>query len=234
MRHRSKSILWFAAMAVLAWRASACSSDSGGPAPDFTVSVDTPTATTLGTQVVLHVHLTSIAGDTGIVTFNVTGAPSSWTVAPPVSPVTLTANGQATGNVTIDIPTNGDPAAAGQSVTVEAILGTLHHSAASRVTVANEFVIPLLRGATAGGSHWPFANGTTLHLNNGTLVTFQNGDTLAHIIHSNGGIGIAHQSTGGVGTPPGGTYGQTASGGPGSTRITCHSHLADTLVIAIP
>lgn len=224
-----KSAVWVASLAFLGWRASACSSDSGGPAPDFTVSVDTPAATTLGTQVVLHVHLTS-TGDSGTVTLNVTGADTTWTLTPPVGPVTLGLNGQTTANFTIAIPTNGDPAPTGHSINIDAAIGSLHHGAATSLTVGNEFIIPILRGVAG---HWPFANRDTFHLNAGTVLTFRNDDTLNHIIHSNGGVGIAHQSTGGVGTPPGGTYSQT-SNGTGGTLITCHSHIADTLVILVP
>ena len=232
MSRGSKLSLWIAAIAFLGWRASACSSNSSGPAADFTVAVDTPTATTLGTQVVLHVHLAS-TGDSGDVVLHVTGADTSWDVTLPVGPVTLTTNGQKSANVLIAVPTNGASAPTGRSVTVDAAIGSLHHSAATSVTVANQLVIPIQRGAGAGtASHWPFANSTTFHLNAGTMVTFRNDDTLGHIIHSNGAIGIAHQAIGSP-TLPGDTYSQTTSGS-GSALVTCHSHVADTLFFAIP
>src|ERR1041384_2779471 len=54
----AESAAGVSAIAVLGWRASAFGSDSGGgPAPDFTVVVDTPAATTLGTQGLVHGHL---------------------------------------------------------------------------------------------------------------------------------------------------------------------------------
>jgi plastocyanin len=230
MSRHWKSAAWVAAIAVLGWRASACGSDSGGgPAPDFTVVVDTPAATTLGTQVLVHVHLTSI-GDSGTVALTVTGADTTWTVTPPVGPVTLSLNGQTTANVTIAIPTNGGPAPTGRAISIGATIGSHQHGAATAITVANEFVIPIVRGSAA---HWPYPNRDSLFVNAGTVVTFRNDDTLSHIIHSNGGVGIAHQSIG-VGTIPGGTYSQTAAGPSGSTLITCHSHPADTLRIVVP
>lgn len=224
-----RSAIWLGAVAFLGWRASACSSNSGGPAPDFAVSVDTPTATTLGTQVVLHVHLTS-TGDSGSVVFSVSGADTSWDVALPVGPVTLTANGQKSANVIIAIPSNGVAAPTGHTVTVDAAIGSLHHSAATSVTIANQFIIPLVRG-----DHFGTLSTDTVHVNVGTTLTFRNDDTLAHIIHTSGAIaGLPHQSTSGGGTIPGGTYNNTISG-TGTDWVSCHTHPGvDSVRVSVP
>jgi len=207
-------------------------SSTGGSNPDFTVSASNPAATTLGTSDTIHVHLvsTDLAAS---VTLTVTGAPATWTVTPPASPVNLTANGQANADVIIAIPTNGDAAASGQTLTVHASGGGHDHTGTATVTVANQFIIPVLRGATAGGSHWPWPNNTTFHLNAGTVVVFRNDDSTSHLIHSNGAIGIAHQSTAGTGTAPGGTYEQTTSGF-GTAIVNCHSHASDNINLIIP
>ena len=208
------------------------SSTGGGSNPDFAVSATNPAATTLGTSDTIHVHLvsTDLAAS---VTLTVTGAPATWTVTPPASPVNLTANGQANADVIIAIPTNGDAAASGQTLTVHASGGGHDHTGTATVTVANQFIIPVLRGATAGGSHWPWPNNTTFHLNAGTVVVFRNDDSTSHLIHSNGAIGIAHQSTAGTGTAPGGTYEQTTSGF-GTAIVNCHSHASDNINLIIP
>ena len=222
-------------VATLMWLTTGCGSKSttgGGSNPDFTVSAPNPASATLGTADTIHVHLVS-TDLAAAVTISVTGAPATWTVTPPASPVNLTANGQGNADVVITIPTNGDPAVSGQALTVHASGGGHDHTAAPVVTVANQFIIPVLRGATAGGSHWPWPNNTTFHLNVGTLVTFRNDDTTSHIIHSNGGLGIAHQNVSGPGTPPGGTYEQTTSVA-GSTVVNCHSHASDNINLVIP
>jgi hypothetical protein len=223
-------VLCFAAMACIA---GGCGSGGGsGPtASDFSVSADTAGPTTLGKQVTFHVHLTSTGLSTAV-TLSVTGAPASWTVTPPASPVALTANGQATADVLVVVPSNAAPAVAGQTLTVHADAPSHTHTANTLVTVANQFIIPIQRGALSS-THWGSLGNTTIHLNSGTLLTFRNDDTTSHNIHTGSALpGVQHQNTSAT-TLPGGTYDQTPTG-TGSTKVTCHSHLSDSLTVAVP
>jgi hypothetical protein len=220
-------------VAGLVYLVGSCGSGGGssGPAPDFSVSTDTAAVTTLGKQVTFHVHLTSIGLATSV-TISVTGAPASWTVTPPASPVVLTANGQATADVLVAIPSNGAPAASGQALTVHADASSHSHTANTVVTVANQFIIPILRGALSS-THWGSLGNTTIHLNTGTLLTFRNDDTTSHNIHVGSGLpGVQHQNTS-VTTPPAGTYDQTPTG-TGSALVNCHTHVSESLTVAVP
>lgn len=220
--------------AILAFAACG-SSDGGGDdnSPDFNVAVDTAPATTLGTASTLTVKLRS-TGFEGPVTLALLGAPVTWTIGNPDSPVTLAANDSATATITVTVPSTGAAAPAGQSLTVDATAEGLHHTASTPFTVAAEYVFHFGAGAWTG-PHWGAAQGTGVHLINGTLVRFQNGDTVAHTIHAGGGVGIAHQSIGGIGIAPGASYTGTISAAPGtSDLVSCHAHNhSDTLRITV-
>ena len=214
---------------------SSCGGDSTGSAPDFTITADPPAATTLGTANTLHVHLNS-TGASGTVTFDVTGAPANWTITPPAGAVTLAANGQTTADLTVTIPSNGDAAAAGQTLTIAATIGSQTHQVQPVLTVANTYVATLVLGGGSAGGHWGALALTTIHLNVGTMLRFHNADTTAHLIHAAGGVpGVVHQNTGGIGTPAGGNYDQTIAG-TGSDVINCHNHgpTGDLINIAVP
>jgi hypothetical protein len=211
---------------------SACGGNSTGATTGFDLTVDTAAASTLGRSVTFHAHLVS-HGSSGAVTLNVTGAPGTWTVTP--SAATLPQNGQTTADVVVAIPSNGDAAPTGQSLAIEATVGALSDTARTAVTVANQYILPILQGAGSAGGHWGTLALTTVHLNVGTMLTFRNDDTTAHLIHANATIaGLVHQNTGGPGTIPGGTYDQTLTG-TGTDQVYCHSHTsADWIRITVP
>jgi hypothetical protein len=219
------------ALAVVIGIGSSCGGSTDA-APDFSVTADTAAATTLGTQVTIHVHLAS-TGVSGPVTLTLTGADSTWTVTPPALPVNLTANGQASADVMVTIPSDGNAAPTGTTLTVDAVTGTHDHTATSLVTVANQFIIPIRLGATVGGTHWGVPSADTIRLRIGTQVLFRDDDSSGHIIHANpANIGLAHQGT----SSPifqGGTYAQSVTLS-GLDRVTCHSHPTDTLVLYVP
>jgi len=202
---------------------AACgSSDSGGgntgPTPDFTVAAGTAAATTLGTQTTFTVDLHS-SGYAGPVTLAVTGAPATWTVAIAASPVTLAANGNASATVTVTVPSNGAAAPSGQTLTVHATAGSVAHTSGTRVTVANEFIVPIASG-TGTGAHWGTLAGTTVYLNAGTTLTIRNDDSSVHQVHANNTItGFPHQA-GDMTT--GGAYSNVLASG--SDTFYCHDH----------
>jgi hypothetical protein len=208
--------------------ATACtSSDSNNElttAPDFSVAVGAAAATTLGSETTFDVTLTS-TNFAGPVTLAVSGAPASWTVTIPGNPVTLTSNGNAVVTVTVSIPTDGDPAPAGQALTVNATGTPGTHGGNTSVTVANEVVIPIASG-TDVGPHWGALAGTTITIKVGTTITVRNDDATLHRVHYDTGVsGLAHQQNDmGIGE----SYSQTATG-IGTTKLSCHNHGHDTV-----
>ncbi len=213
---------------------AACGSDGSASddTPDFTIAADTAAPTTLGTASDVDVTLRS-TGYTGPVTLTVLGLPASWSAALSDTTVDLPADDSVTVSLTVTVPSNGAPAAGGQSFSIQATGGALQHSAGIRLTVADEFVIHLLAGASAG-PHWS-AGAHGAHLNVGTTLTIKNDDTTAHIIHSNiSALGFPHQDLGGGGIAPGGTF-SAALTSVGSGTIACHTHShTDTLGVTVP
>lgn len=211
----------------------ACSTvSSTAPTGDFTVSAGVAAAATLGTTDTFHVTVTSTGGYAGQVLLTFTGVPTDWVVSLSQNPVTLTANGTAGSTVSLTIPTNGTPAPTGDTVTVHATGVSLNHTAPVAVTVANEIVIPIVLGADSAKHFGGFTTGT-VHLNVGTTVSVLNSDTLSHIVHYNGSIGLAHES---VASPlqPGLKYSQVVAN-TGSDVLSCHTHVtADSVHLASP
>jgi len=211
----------------------ACGGDSTGSNPSFTISADTAAPTTLGTEVAVHVLLTSTGGMTGPVTLAVAGLPASWGVTVPTG-LTLTANGQIPTGIDIQIPSNGDAAASGQTVKIAATSGSINDTARTVVTVTDEFVVPIKIGANSAGGHWGALQNTTTHLRVGTMLSFRNDDTTSHIVHTNAHIpGILH---GNIGLPqaPGTKFSQVV-GGTGNDVVYCHAHTAtDSLMFVVP
>jgi plastocyanin len=195
------------------------SDHSTGPTPDFSVSASTVAPTTLGTVSTINVSITS-TGASGQVALAVTGAPSSWSVGFPST--TLTANSTVMIPVTVTIPSNGDAATTGRTLTVNATVSSTQHAATSVMTVADEYIVPIALG-TGSGSHWPTLTGTTIHLKVGTTLTFRNDDNTAHLIHADGNTGIAHENPVGGGLPPGESYSQIPDA-TGPAHISCHLH----------
>ncbi|HVX88764.1 MAG TPA: hypothetical protein VG940_07555 [Gemmatimonadales bacterium] len=213
---------------------AACESDGSASddTPDFTIAADTAAPTTLGTASDVDVTLRS-TGYAGPVTLAVLGLPASWSAALSDTTVDLPAGDSVTVSLTVTVPSNGAAAAGGQSFSVQATGGALQHSAGTRLTVADEFVIHVLAGASAG-AHWS-ATAHGPHLNVGTTLTIKNDDTTSHLIHSNiTGLGFPHQEIAGGGIPPGGTF-SAALTSVGAGTIACHSHShTDTLSVVVP
>ena len=210
----------------------ACGGDGGTAegTPDFRIAVATAPATTLGTTTEIPVTLRS-DGFAGTVTLAVSGAPASWSVATSDTAVDLAAGDSVTVTLQVTIPGTAAAAPTGQTLTVEATAGELHHSAGTPLTVANEYVVHLLLGAGATGVHWGDQAASGVLVNTNTVVRIENDDTVAHIIHTNTvDLGFPHQNTGGAGTLPDSSYSGTFSA-PGSDKVTCHNHLADTLTV---
>lgn len=203
-----------------------CSSDSPNPAgstnpSDYGVIAGAVGPTTLGTQVTFTITLTS-AGFTGHVALQVLGAPTSWQVSITDSTRELSANGTATTTVTVTIPTNGAPAADGDTLTVEATSSLGTRRGITMVTVVNEYVVPIADGVGTG-AHWGALAGTTVHLNTGTRLTIRNDDTSGHNIHTGGTIpGFPHQNTATL-LATGEAYSNVLTGS-GMDEFYCHTH----------
>lgn len=214
------------------WMLAACGSSgdgSTGPTPDFTVSASTAAAATLATVANFNVTVAS-TGAAGTVGLVVTGAPASWVVGLPSTAPVLASNGSVAVPVTVTIPSNGDAAASGRTLTIAATVGSTQHTATSVVTVANEFLVPIALG-TGAGSHWPSVSGKTFILNVGTTVTFRNDDTTSHEIHSDGNAGIAHESPPGLSN--GESFSQTVTAS-GTAHLSCHTHdHADQFIVQV-
>jgi plastocyanin len=213
----------FAFLLSLGTACSSSDSNNESTAPDFSVAVGAAAATTLGSETTFDVTLTS-SNFAGPVTLVVSGAPASWTVTIPGNPVTLTSNGNAIVTITVSIPTDGDPATAGQALTVDATGTPGTHSGNTSVTVANEVIVPIASG-TDVGPHWGALAGTTLSIKVGTTITVRNDDATLHRVHYDAGVsGLAHQQNDmGIGE----SYSQTATG-MGTTKLSCHIHGHDT------
>lgn len=215
---------------------ASCGSDgdnSAGTAPpvvDLAVSADTAASATLGTQVSFQVRLTS-AGFSGPVLLRVTGAPTSWLVSIADSTLTLTSNGSMSTTVTVTVPSNGEPAENGDTLTVEATSSLGTRRAATVVTVANEYIVPISAGADAG-PHWGAHAGTIVRLNVGTTLIIRNDDTAGHNIHTNNTIpGFPHQNSAAV-LAQGETYSNVLSGG-GTDTFYCHTHGQGTGLVTV-
>lgn len=204
-----------------------CSKDSDNPSGNnpppvnYAVSTTAVGPTTLGTEVTFTVTLSS-TGFSGPVTLRVTGAPASWLVSIADSTWTLTANGSSATTVSLTIPTDGEPAENGDTLTVEATSSLGVRRAATVVTVANEYIAPIVSGA-GSGAHWGALAGTTIHLHVGTTLTIRNNDTTLHNIHANGTIpGFPHQNTATT-LAQGEVYSNVLTG-TGTDAFYCHVH----------
>jgi len=203
---------------------SGCGSNSTGvTGPGFSLSVTTPPATTLGTTANFTVDIRS-SSHSGTVTLTAAGAPSDWTVAfTPSATVSLVGGASTVVTVQVTIPSNGTAAPSGRALTLQGSGSSGSTSASASVTVANEFVMPIVAGA-GSGPHWGAHGGAVVVLRAGTLLRFLNNDAAGHIIHAGSGIpGLQHQSS----VSPlalGQSY--TATVGLGTDDISCHAHEA--------
>jgi plastocyanin len=177
--------------------------------------VTPPTQTTnLGTELRYSVILSS-TNFTGAVELAATGIPASWTSAfSPSSTVNVPLDGQATVELVLTVPPDGEAMTAPISIDATAAPGA--RSATTSATVNNDLVLEWGLG-TGGGNHG-FPNNLTIRL--GTTLHIKNGDMTAHRVHSDGGAGFPHQDN---------SIGQgqeyvVVPGDVGGYRFYCHDH----------
>lgn len=170
--------------------------DNGGGSAStgkVATTVDQTTVNTqLGQTVKLTYTLTSQNDYAGTVTVtpSVTDAGGTavpgWTLTADQPSVALNANGTATVILTAKIPTDGMELAPRVKLGVSD--GTTSSDVTSAFTIENRVIIDLAAvGMAAPHVDWPASN-VVLKIRSGTAVTFHNSDTVAHEIHSGGGV----------------------------------------------
>lgn len=188
------------------------------PTPTFAITVDPPTATTtLGTETTFTITVAS-SHFAGAVDLAATGASAGWTVVLDTPTVTLTDGGTATATARVRVASNGAAAPAGTALTFAGSSPSFSGSGSAALTVTNDFNVDI--GAAGGGQHFGAMRGTTITLKAGTRLHIRNNDTIAHRIHSNGGIGgFDHQANNMNG---GASFDVTPTDG--SDSFYCHVH----------
>lgn len=206
---------------------------SGDDVPDVdagvVVPIDAPSAsvalavspanatTTLGTETTFTVTVTA-SHFSGPVTLAATGAPAGWAVTVQPTSVTLADGGSATATVKVRVPSNGTPAPTGQALAIAATGAAVSASGDAALTVTNDYLVGV--GQVGGGTHWGAMNGGTIRIKAGTRLHIRNDDTIAHRIHTGGGVGgFDHQGTS---MGPGGSFDVTPTDG--SDIFYCHDH----------
>jgi plastocyanin len=185
--------------------------------PSYRLSVAPATAETeLGTEVTYTIAVDATDFD-GPVALVAAGAPASWTVTITPATVNVRDGGTVTAEMTVVIPPNGEAAATGQALAVNATAAPGGQSAATSITVANQYTFPIASG-TGTGAHWGAMSGGLLRLRAGATLRIPNNDTIGHRIHAGGGA-IDHQ---GSTMAPGQAYSVTVQDG--SDTFYCHDH----------
>lgn len=185
--------------------------------PSYRVVVAPETAeTTLGTEVT-YVIAVDATDWSGAVTLAASGAPASWTVSITPTVLDVTDGGTATAELRVVIPPNGEAAAAGRALAIDATAAPGARVATTSLTVADEYIFPIAAG-TGTGLHWGPMAGGLLRLRAGTTLRIPNADSVGHRIHAGGGV-MNHQP---ATMAPGGAYVVTVEDG--SDTIYCHDH----------
>jgi hypothetical protein len=191
--------------------------DARVPMPSYRLSVAPPSAsTTLGTEVTYTVAVDA-TDFSGPVALTAAGAPANWNVTITPSTVNVVDGSTVTAMVRVVIPPNGDAAAAGQALAINATATPGAQSTSMQITVANEYDFPIAAG-TGTGAHWGSMSGGLMRLRAGTTLKIQNNDTIGHRVHSGGGV-FPHQDTT---MGPGASY--TVVVQEGSDTFYCHDH----------
>ena len=216
---RTRSLAAAVVLAAVTLAATACNESPTASDAGFTASVSpaSPT-TTLGTTTTYTITIQS-QDYTGPVNVSVSGHPASWVVtAATPSTVNVTAGGSATVTITVQIPSNGEAAPSGRTLTFKVGGNGSILSGTSKLTVKKEYVLAIPAGAGAAGPHWSVTS--PLLLKSGTLLRIRNDDATAHRIHTNGTIpGLAPQD---ASMTQGQSY--TATVGVGTDVIYCADH----------
>jgi hypothetical protein len=178
------------------------SGEGGGnntPTPRVTGSVDKTTVSTeLGKTEMLTLTITSEDGFSGPVEINPSVVAdltpvTDWTLTATPPSVTLAAGESQTVQLAVKIPTN----TASLTPTLNIDLGSSAEAFAmtSAFTVANQYTIEIAAG-TGTGAHSSLPNpNAPIKLRTGAKLVFHNGDTVQHVIHSDG-MGFPHENTG--------------------------------------
>src|SRR3569832_874391 len=156
------------------------------------VTVDqTAVNTELGKTIALTYTVASMAGYAGTVTITptITNAASAtvtgWTLTPSQSSVSLTDGSMATVTMNVMIPT--DAMELMPIIKLDVNDGSSTAEVSSNFTIAKKVTIDLAPVGSGTHTDWPAKN-APLKIRAGTTVTFHNSDTIAHEIHSGGGI----------------------------------------------
>jgi plastocyanin len=174
------------------------------------------------------VTVSPAGGFSGTVTLAVTGLPTGVTAT--FAPATVTVAGQpVTSQLTLSVPSSATITSGPVMLSITASDGTQSASFAFALTIPAELLLTIPKGVNIGSAASPnpmaFGAATlTAHYVAGMKITFLNLDTIAHRIHSDGVMGIAHEPSNL--TPAGGTYTQTlvAPGTIKANELHCHVH----------
>jgi plastocyanin len=200
---------------------------AGPPSPMGTISVSlasTSESLKLNDSKTVTVNLIPGNGFGGMTMFTVEGLPPGVTGAftPPGAMMT----GPMSATLTITTASSTVPAA-GMPITVKATSGSIVGSAPLTIDVTAELLVKIPAGVNIGSNASPntsafgAASIPVLFVSPGTKVTFINGDSINHEIHSDGTLGIQHE--GGPLQSNGGSYTQTFKG-KGTFDFRCHIH----------
>jgi hypothetical protein len=198
--------------------------------PRIVASVDKSTVMTeLGRTENLTVTITSVSGFAGSVAVTpalVEGstAVTDWTITSSATSVDVPADGTATVDLALKIPT--DTASLLPTLTVD-LTGTSSVSVTSSFNVAKRVTIEIPSGLGAGTHQAVLPINQPLRILSATQVVFMNNDGIRHIIHASGGINHESTTSGGM---PGGTYMVTPTA---NSTWYCHDHEGGTQSRAI-
>jgi hypothetical protein len=189
------------------------------------VTVDQPAVSSdLGKTIALTYTVSSVSGYAGTVTVTPTitnaadGTVTGWTLTPSQASVTLTDGSMSTVTMNVMIPT--DAMELMPIIKLDVSDGTSTAEVSSNFTIAKKVTIDLPPVGAGTHTDWPAKN-APLKIRAGTTVTFHNSDTIAHEIHSGGGI--PHE---GGALNPGSDY--TTTNVTDDATWYCHIHGTDS------
>lgn len=205
-------------------------SDTGGDTtPRVTSMVDkTTVATELGKVETVTVALASENGFAGDVTLDARLVDAADIALPGVSlegptTVSLAANGTATAEYKLTIPTNASGSDLTGNLKIDLTSSAGNASLSTAVTIAAVYTIDYPAGTGMVATDHPNAGLQNIVVKRGAILRFKNDDNITHIIHGDGVF--PHEDTGNGGKP-GRTYDiETIAMAPGSDgNLGCHSH----------
>lgn len=201
---------------------SGSGSGSSQPTPRVSAMVDKDAVSTeLGKTETLTLTIAGYDGFAGAVTITpsmlsgATAATGYVITATPTS-VDLTADGSATVQVTVKVPSN--PMTLTPELKLDLTSSAAPQSVTSLFTVANQYTVNIATGTGTAAPHsgLPAVN-APIRLRLGAKLIFHNGDTIQHVIHADGGINHENTALG----MPGTDYVTTPTG---DATWYCHDH----------